>query len=361
MRIVQLANFYGPGSGGLRTAVDAVGRGYEAQGHERVLLVPGPADSDVDGSSRQLTVRSPRLPRSGGYRVITDRQRVSALLDQLRPDRVEVSDKFTLGFVGDWARRRDVPSVLWSHERLDAILRHRVPRCVPLRTAANRWNQHLGRAFDTIVCTSRFGADEFDRDVVVVPLGVDLELFRPATGGRGGRVRVVTVGRLSSEKRPELALLTVALLRAEGLDAELTFVGDGPERARMVELAAGLPVRFTGHLDDRAAVAAVVRNSDVALLPCPVEAFGLSVLEALACGTPVVVADTGAAGDLVVPGAGRRAPAVPAALAEAVAAVAGIDREASRAEARARAEAFPWSVTVDGMLAAHGATAMAHR
>ncbi|MET0197687.1 MAG: alpha-(1-2)-phosphatidylinositol mannosyltransferase, partial [Rhodococcus fascians] len=41
VRIVQLANFYGPRSGGLRTAVDQLGAGYTAAGHEVILVVPG--------------------------------------------------------------------------------------------------------------------------------------------------------------------------------------------------------------------------------------------------------------------------------------------------------------------------------
>jgi len=47
VRIVQLANFYGPRSGGLRTALNALGAGYAARGHEVVLVVPGDRASDV--------------------------------------------------------------------------------------------------------------------------------------------------------------------------------------------------------------------------------------------------------------------------------------------------------------------------
>jgi alpha-1,6-mannosyltransferase len=59
----------------------------------------------------------------GGYRVLLGRRRTAALLRDLRPDRVEVSDRKTLRWVGSWARKRDVPSMMVSHESLDGLLR----------------------------------------------------------------------------------------------------------------------------------------------------------------------------------------------------------------------------------------------
>ena len=67
--------------------------------------------------------------------------------------------------------------------------------------------------------------------------------------------------------------------------------GDGPLRPRLERRAAraGLPVTFAGFLSGRADLAALLASADVALAPGPAETFGLAALEALACGTPVVV------------------------------------------------------------------------
>jgi alpha-1,6-mannosyltransferase len=110
-------------------------------------------------------------------------------------------------------------------------------------------------------------------------------------------------------------------------------------------------VHFTGHLHDRQALADLVARSDVALAPCPVESFGLSVLEALAVGTPVVVADAGASVELIDEGCGRAAAPHPASMADAVMAV--LEQPSRRAAARARAEQYPWSHTLEAMLDAH--------
>src|ERR1700716_4362305 len=120
-RILQVANFYSRHSGGLRTTVDALGRAYVDAGFERVLVVPGPADADEDTQSgRRITLRSPRLPGSGGYRVLAGTGPVRAVLAELPPDHLEVSDKLTLCGLGPWAARNGVRAVLVSHERLRA-------------------------------------------------------------------------------------------------------------------------------------------------------------------------------------------------------------------------------------------------
>ena len=88
MRIVRLANFVAPRSGGLRTALRELGAGYLAAGHEPVLIVPGDCDHDAQTpQGRVITLRGPLVPLSGGYRLLLSRRRVTAMLNALRPDR----------------------------------------------------------------------------------------------------------------------------------------------------------------------------------------------------------------------------------------------------------------------------------
>jgi alpha-1,6-mannosyltransferase len=157
VRIVQLASFYGPRSGGLRTALHHLGAGYAARGHEVVLVVPGArsADEVLPTGIRRVTVVAPRLPGTGGYRAV-DPCRVQRLLERLRPDAVEVSDRLTLRGLGAWAARRGVPSVVISHERLDRLLAQFL---LPERTArrvADVANARMAAAYDTVVCTTSF-------------------------------------------------------------------------------------------------------------------------------------------------------------------------------------------------------------
>ena len=360
-RVVQLANFYGPHSGGLKTVMEELGLRYTRAGLDRILIVPGPADAEETGpAGTRITLRAPKLPGSGGYRLITARSRVLSLLAGLRPSVVEVSDKTTLVGAARWAGARRVPAVLLSHERIDAILAGRVPGRFPLSAAADRWNRRLADAFDLIVCPSQFSAAEFGRigaaNHRVVPLGVDLATFRPrvAGGGRRAAVELVSVGRLSSEKRPDLAVATLSELVRRRVDAHLTLIGDGPLMAGLARSARSLPVTLTGHIADREAVARLLAGADAVLAPCPVESFGLGILESLACGTPVIASSGGAAPELAGGGDwGRAVRPEPGLMANAVRSMLGAPRVATRTAARVRAESFPWSATVEGMLGAH--------
>ncbi|MBL1096812.1 glycosyltransferase [Streptomyces coffeae] len=369
LRIVRLANFVTPASGGLRTALRELGAGYRAAGHEPVLVVPGERASDEDTrQGRVITLPGPCVPGTGGYRVLTDRRRLSALLESLAPDRLEVSDRTTLRWTGEWARRARVPAVMVSHESADAVLRTwGVPEAFA-QGAADRLNRRTARAYARIVCTTEWAAREFvrigARNVVRAPLGVDLEHFHPAHHDarlrdrhRGdAAVLLLLASRLSPEKRPGRALDALAELRRRGIPAALVVAGDGPLRGRLEARARteGLPASFLGHVADRADLAALQASADVVLAPGPAETFGLAALEALACGSPVVVSELSAL-PAIVGAAGVTAADSGPAFADAVERILDRSEPLRRATARARAERYGWPAAVASFLAAHDA------
>ncbi|MFE9123452.1 glycosyltransferase [Streptomyces sp. NPDC007172] len=369
LRIVRLANFVTPASGGLRTALRELGRGYLAAGHEPVLIVPGARASDErTEQGRVITLPGTLLPGTGGYRVLADARPVRRVLDGLAPDRVEVSDRTTLRWTGEWARRARVPSVMVSHETADGVLRTwGLPEAVA-RGAADRLNRRTAWAFSRIVCTTEWAEREFvrigARNVVRAPLGVDLVRSRPgrrstvlrARHARGARVLLLLCSRLSVEKRPGLALDALVALRRAGVRAALVVAGDGPLAGSLKRRAAAerLPVEFLGHIADREALADLQAAADICLAPGPAETFGLSALEALACGTPVVCAASSALPE-VIGDAGLAAGGTGEEFALAVGELLARPEGRRRASARARAELFGWDTAVTAFLAAHDA------
>jgi alpha-1,6-mannosyltransferase len=199
-------------------------------------------------------------------------------------------------------------------------------------------------------------------NLVEVPLGVDLDQFHPSRAdeavrsryARPGELLVVFCSRLSAAKRPELAVDALAALRNGKVPAVLVVAGDGTRRAALAYRAARLPVRFAGHISQRSAVAALLASADVVLAPGPVETFGLAALEALACGTPVVVNASSALPE-VVGEAGVAVTGTAEAFADGVRGLIARPEPARRAAARARAENFSWPRAVAGFLRAHGA------
>lgn len=357
MRIIQLANFRTATSGGLRVVMDRLAEGYRSRGHRVLQIVPGHTDGhEITGWGRRTTVASPLVPGAGGYRVILRLRHVERLIRAFDADVVEVSDRATLAHLATRRDDTDHRVVLVAHERLDqilgagafgAVLDRRV-----VRRASDRWNPRCWAGVDRVVVPSRFAADEWHRVGIVpnvVPWGVDLDTFRPGDARRRDTdtVRLSWVGRLTAEKRPDLAIDALRHLCGLEVAAELTLVGDGPLRDALMRRAGGLPVRFVGHCSDLREVASYLRASDVSLATSGIESFGLAALEALACGTPVVTCDGGAVPD-VVGDAGRVVPADAASIAAAALVLAG--STGIRRASRTRAEAFPWSHAVDAML-----------
>ena len=376
MRIVRLANYVAPHSGGLRTSLRELGAGYLAAGHEPVLIIPGERDGDEQtAQGRVVTMSGPRIPFTGGYRALLRKQRVAALLSELRPDTLEVSDRTTLRWTGRWAREHGVPAAMISHESLTALTRMAVPgldlpglsRWGPALAVVDAVNRRTARAYQRVICTTAWAATEFERisaaGLVCARLGVDLTTFAaPSSDKERRRVRdgyaapgetlLVHCGRLSPEKKPQRSLNTLATLRANGLSARLVVAGDGPLRHRLERRAARdrLPVTFAGFLPDRSDLAALLAAADVAIAPGPAETFGLAGLEALACGTPVVVSAESALPEVVAEAgtsvAGEN-------LAAGVMTVLSWPEPARRAAARARAERFGWPAAVQAFLAIH--------
>jgi alpha-1,6-mannosyltransferase len=369
MRIAQLANFVGPASGGMKTAISALGSGYVEAGCERLLVIPGPTDAVTSTELGDVVqVRAPRV--GGGYRLIVEPWRVIDVLERYAPDSVELSDKLTLLPVARWARKNAVNSVLFSHERLDDMMAMRTGLDRGAKVSIGVLNRLLVRSVDTIVVTSRYAQREFQAAADAagcamerVPLGVDLETFRPHRLPRrvDGILRLVHVGRLSREKSPHLAVATAVELHRRGVPLLMDVDGDGPHTDELRALAGSAPVTFRGYVDDRDLLSRRVAAADVALSVCPGETFGLAVLEALACGTPVVTANRGGARELVDSASGAWAAANPSALGDAVLRVAARPLASRRASARLRAEQFPWSDTVRGMLDVHAGEALGSR
>ncbi|MFI1965048.1 glycosyltransferase [Streptomyces pathocidini] len=368
LRIVRIANFVTPASGGLRTALRELGAGYLAAGHEPVLVIPGERESDErTEQGRVITLPGPVVPGTGGYRVLTARRRVAALLEDLAPDRLEVSDRTTLRWTGEWARRARVRAAMVSHESVDGVLGTWGMPGQAADRIADLLNRRTARSYARIVCTTEWAEREFlrigARNVVRAPLGVDLVARHPDRRSAVLRERYAAPGetllalcsRLSVEKRPGTALDALAELRGRGVPAVLVVAGDGPLRARLAERARAerLPVHFLGHVTDVAQVAALQATADVCLAPGPVETFGLAALEALACGTPVV-ANAASALPAILGGAGAVAPGEGPAFAHAVQQLLDRPERTRRETARNRAERFGWTAAVEAFLAAHG-------
>ncbi|MEI6216888.1 MAG: glycosyltransferase [Actinomycetes bacterium] len=369
MRIVHIANFYGPNSGGIKTTLHELGRGYLKNGHEFIYLVPGTRYRVEETQyGQKVSLPSYILPGSGGYQLIKSNKFLKAEIARLSPDRLEISDRFTLLSLGRWARERSIPTVVFSHETLRGLADRFLPRIFPKRALVNWHNAKLANCFDQVIATTDFAAKEFQdikvSNLVKVPLGVDLQNFLPSNRCdelrgdllKGAKYLIVHCSRLSPEKEPQRAIEALKELVERGISARLVVIGTGPMWHKLRQQASGLPVDYLGYIADRKQVAAILSCADVTLAPGPLETFCLSALESLASGTPVVASKSSAVGEFLraaeIDPAGAVAADNGQAFADAIEFL--LNQPRARESARRAAEDLPWTNSVQAMLQLHG-------
>ena len=149
----------------------------------------------------------------------------------------------------------------------------------------------------------------------VVPNVVDTSLFYPAEdkghAREDNKKRLLLVALLHPKKGVPYLLGALARLKEKRNDFVLDIVGDGPNRAEYEELSRKLGlqdiVRFHG-LKSKQEVAEFMRACDIFVLPSLFETFGVVLIEALACGKPVIATDIGGPNEIVTPQVGKLVP-----------------------------------------------------
>lgn len=352
MRILQIANFVSPTSGGLRTSIDILRHGYEERGWTVGRITPY---QELHRRGEISGISSVRIPTAGDYRVFLSRKAIIRAILDFRPDIIELSDKTTLAWLPKWCAQQSIACCVISHERLDFTLRHAKVFSGTLLRLAQRWTASVQKYSSRIICASDFASREFtvdDRRIEKIPFGVNVETIEPRLTREVGRPTYVIsmCSRLSGEKRPELVIEALRVL-AQRLDVHLRVMGDGPLRKHLEKMSVDLPIEFLGHISDRKKVFAELREADAVVNLGQFETFGLVTLEALATGTPVVVSNSGASPELVDDTCGRVVAPIPSLIAQALEDLLTLNDPALFSRCRDRAECFSWSLTIGAFCA----------
>jgi 1,2-diacylglycerol 3-alpha-glucosyltransferase len=303
--------------GGVPTAVETIRRGLEALGHDVVVVAPRMSGADDRG---RRVLRVPALPAPTYPDFALPLPLSPAFMRRLRAldfDVVHAHHPFLLGVSARrLARASGRPFVFTYHTLYDRYA-HYVPLPRPLvaRTAL-RWSVAFADTADRILAPSDFVAHRLRaqgvrRPIEVLPTGVDLDRFRPDNRTAARQVLglaaddpvLLYVGRLDREKNLEFLLDAVA--RVDVPRIRLLLVGRGTQasalRARAVALGLEKRVEFRGGSPPEG-LPVYYHAADVFVFASKTETQGLAVLEAMACGLPVVAVRASGVEEVVVEG-----------------------------------------------------------
>lgn len=310
---------------GVVKSITTVRPELEKRGHEVFVFTSGTrSDAKANRDSRVFFYRSLKFPAYPQYKIAlfpyySARKKASDLSLEL----VHCHGMAAMGIAGRKAGRDLGLPVVGSFHTL-------LPKGIQT-IAKRRWTRKLGEAFlwramewfyrplDLVISPSesiRKVLAEHAIPSMVVPNGLDVKKYFPESKGaarkkiaskiglKPGEKLVLSAGRMSKEKNSDLVVKSAAGVLSE-CNARFVFTGDGPARKEVEGLAAksafARKIVFTGFVSEQELLE-LYRAADVFVTASTFETQGMALLEAMACGTPVVGADSLAIPEVVQEG-----------------------------------------------------------
>ncbi|NIJ38330.1 glycosyltransferase involved in cell wall biosynthesis [Sphingopyxis panaciterrae] len=320
MRILIVTDAWEPQVNGVVRTLQATIGELRKEGHEVEVISPN-------------LFRSIPCPSYGEIRLaFAGSRRVGRMIAQFEPQAIHISTEGPLGLAARrWCLSNGFPFTTAYHTRFPEYVAARLPLSPALVWRFIRWFHRPARHI--MVATrslARELAEQGLGQTMMWERGVDHALFRPGRAPHPAfadltRPIQLYVGRVAVEKNIEAFLDSAQ-------PGTKVIVGDGPALA---ELAARHPdAYFLGKLGGEA-LASAYAGADVFVFPSRTDTFGLVVIEALSCGTPVAAYPVPGPGDIVRGGAGVLDDDLDAAIAGAL--------TCSRTDAAALGARYNWS------------------
>lgn len=291
MKILIVTDAWFPQVNGVVTTLSTTEKELTDLGHDVVILHPG-----YEG------LKTFPLPSYPEIRMPWNVWRVGKIIKKIRPDAIHIATEGTLGLAArTFCYRKRIPITSSYHTKYPEYIKERLP-FIPLSWGYKfmRWVHRDSRAVlvTTETMKKELDAWSLNPNLVIWSRGVDADTFNPAERTRtkidiDGIPRLVYVGRVSVEKNIE------AFLNIDDMLGDKVVVGDGPQRK---ELEKNYPnVKWLGYKKGKE-LAKEYANADVFVFPSLTDTFGLVMIEANACGTPVAAYPVAGPIDIVVEG-----------------------------------------------------------
>lgn len=327
MRIAMVCQSYPPMVSGIAVAVRHLAEGLAHRGND--LLVLSASDrkdpyGEVRNGVQLIRLSSIPTPARRGQRWSWwSRDEVERHLDEFRPEVLHLHDPFLGAMVmPGYARDRGIPLIATAHA-LPIYPAAQFPDLPGLRTLveAALWSfgSDLIAQCQAVVAPSRFTARQVDEHggpgATVISNGVDLDRFRPGPATPAQRRQlakrygidpdrpiILHVGRVDREKNVD-DVVRAAFLAVTSIDAQLVVVGDGNRREDVEALADSLGIgersRFVGFVEPDGDLPDLYRAGTLFVIASELESEGIVVLEAAACGLPIVAVNATSMPELV--------------------------------------------------------------
>ena len=301
MKIVDITPYFHSKSGGIKRYLLEKSKYLKDKPAQHVMIIPGKERRVYHINSTKIyQIPSFPIPMSGGYRFFSSLKEIKEILSIEKPDIVELEGTY-LPITALYSEEYRLVVFYHADVRTDASLMP-LPERLRKKIVDLTITKKLSKA-DLILTPSR-RQEEFLKsygleNVLTVNLGVDTEVFNPSKrnpyinaflGVREDTFKILYVGRLSPEKNIDLLLEVMSMLDTAFF--HFILVGDGPLRKKVEKFAKSYPhVTYLGYISEEEKLAELYASAEVFLSASCSETYGLSFLEAQACGCLLVAPD----------------------------------------------------------------------
>jgi alpha-1,6-mannosyltransferase len=302
MHLVDITMFYAAEGGGVSTYLNAKAHWLARRSRIQHTIISSNVETRGDAVPALVRIPAANVPGFHGFRMPLSVSGAARLLEAASPDLVEAGDAGHCAWAALRMRKRyDIPAVAFYHSDLPRLVQPRLGRWIARGTC--RYLANLYRQFDLVLAPSRVMVGQLEEmgvhGAVHQPLGIDASVFRPQRrdetlrehlGLDPGTRLLIYAGRFTQDKKLHVLIEAVRKL---GDPYHLVLVGGGDTLPRAPQLTV-IPFQR-----DQRQLARLLASCDVLVHPGDCETFGLIVLEAMACGLPVVATNSGGVAELI--------------------------------------------------------------
>ncbi|TYB33264.1 MAG: glycosyltransferase family 1 protein [Flexistipes sinusarabici] len=309
MKICDVTQLYSPISGGVKTYLsNKRSFFYKKEDFKHILIVPWHEKKVVEEDNlKTYYIKSPKLPFSESYRFFINLRKIYNIFNDEKPDIIENGDPYISGILALIAgRKNNVPVVGFYHSDIPGAIKRTVLKFLPsfcfypfqfMILKYLKWfYSNMSITFVTNPDFKKYLENLGVDNVKLNPFEVDTEFFYPVNSrkkifskyGIPENARLLLyVGRTAREKNVSLLAPITELVTA--FDVYIIIAGDGEQRRLVEQISRKNPkIKYIHYINDKEMLRELYSAADLFVHPGMSETFGLSLLEAQACGTECV-------------------------------------------------------------------------
>jgi glycosyltransferase involved in cell wall biosynthesis len=306
MKLLDITHFYSEKGGGIKTYIqNKIEYLKDKEDVQHTLIIPGEEDGELFlKRTKIIKIKSPYFPFNNHYRLLINPVKLSNILKQEKPDVVEIGSPFLIPTVVNSKKESlKYKTVGFFHSNLESVVENinKIKGKIIVKKIARSYTYKTYSNLDLVIAPSyyvkNYILDIGVQNVEVIYHGIDVDFFNKIQPEKNLRQKFnipddkivfIYVGRFSEDKNfDELIKIIKLLLQIQPNRFFFLLIGAGPLKEYALS-SLNSNTLILDYISDREYLVKMLKMSDIFITASKTDTFGLSLIEAQACGLPVL-------------------------------------------------------------------------